>query len=134
MIDKGVTIPMLVHGYSLSPSLQYKDQYAFEVRPMDGSLDIGAFEYATTLSAFDPVAYHINLYPNPSSGAVQVDIDFPSMKKGILQLINLSGVVVMKSTLQSGKNSINTTGLTGNVYFAVFHMDEEVVVRKIIIL
>lgn len=67
-IDKGITINKAARGYSLKPMVQYLDTANFELRPSDGMLDIGAFEFQKPTYIQKTGSHDLFLYPNPVLG------------------------------------------------------------------
>jgi hypothetical protein len=70
-IDAGTDPGFGNDGFDLTPYLQYVDQANTEDRPMDGTIDIGAYEFAGTVPGLrSPVAVQ-------AVGSVNVADDFP---------------------------------------------------------
>lgn len=68
-INAGIVVNQTVGGYALNPAYQYVDPAAYEDRPVNGSLDIGAFEYnSTTSNSGVSILQKLILYPNPIGG------------------------------------------------------------------
>jgi len=69
-IDGGRAVSGRRRGYPLIPAMQYRDDCRAEVRPSDGSPDIGAFERPGLTGLVSPDETVISLYPNPTSGVL----------------------------------------------------------------
>lgn len=133
VIDKGVSVSKAVHGYSLNPSLEYLDQHSFSIRPVNGVLDIGAFEYASPLHTTENSLNNISFYPNPASGFMQIDIDINAVRARRLSLLDLSGKEVLSQALQPGNNIVDISGRPSGLYFVVVTVDREILIRKLYI-
>ena len=133
LVDQGISIAEVVHGYALMPTLQYEDQFSFVSRPLDSSLDIGAFEYDAPLGMNNLSPVRVSLYPNPASSLLHIEVDVETINTGTLQLTNLLGEVIRQVKLLPGKNNIDVSGLSANIYFAVIQIEQEIMIRKIII-
>ena len=133
VIDRGVFVSKLVRGYPLNPSLEYLDQGSFSIRPVNGILDIGAYEYALPLRTSESNQAKCNLYPNPASGLVQIDFDMNGVESARLSIIDLSGKVVLYQELQQGKNTIDISRLVSSVYFVFIPAEHNFLIRKLYI-
>ncbi len=133
VVDKGVDVSKIVHGYSLNPSLEYVDQYSFSIRAINGLLDIGAYEYALPLHIKETGVDGIKLYPNPAAGLVHVDFEINDIQSGHLSLLDLSGKVVLIQALQAGKNTIDLSGRNNGLYFVMMTVGREILIRKLYI-
>ena len=132
-VDQGVNIPVSVYGHALQPVLEYSDTSSFQLRPMDGNLDIGAFEYTSSLGIVETNLSGVTLFPNPASGTVQIDLESDMHTRAGLDIINISGVVVLHRELQQGINSIDISGMEGGIYFAFVITGRETLIRKLVI-
>lgn len=133
VIDKGIFVSKIVDGYPLNPSLEYLDQGPFSIRPVNGILDIGAYEYAPPLRTSESNQVMINLYPNPASGSVQIDFDMNDVESARLSIIDLSGRVVLHQELQAGKNTVDISRLVSSVYFVFIPVKQDFLIRKLFI-
>ena len=133
VIDKGVMLTGSVLGHPLQPILEYKDTCYYTSREVSGTIDIGAYEFATTLATTENSFGEITLFPNPASGAVQILLVEQAYKVSVAQLINNHGVVVRTQKLQPGNNAMDITGLISGVYYILVVLDKHREVRKILI-
>jgi len=132
-VDNGVGLSKTVRGYALNPTLEYLDQQSFSIRPVNGILDIGAYEYALPLNSTESKLTEINLYPNPASGLLQIDFDLNVVHHGRLSLQDLTGKVVLNQVLLPGNNTVDISGRSSGLYFVIITMDQEILIRKLYI-
>ncbi len=88
-----------------------------------------------TISGFsvqDLDKYGINIYPNPTSGRLNVDL-INSVENASYRIISISGKVIDEDSLTETKNIINLSSIHKGLYFIELKLDSNVVVSKIII-
>jgi hypothetical protein len=132
-VDNGVGVSKAVHGYALNPTLEYVDQHAYAARPINGLLDIGAYEYPLPLNTIKSNLADILLYPNPASGSVYVDVELNDVQTGHVSLQELSGKEVLHQALLSGKNQVDISRQCSGLYFVIVTVDQEILIRKLFI-
>lgn len=133
VIDKGAMLAGSVLGHPLQPFLEYQDTCYFASREVTGIIDIGAYEFATTLATAEKTLSDITLLPNPASGSLHILIGEKAYPLAVAHLINNLGVVVRTQNLQPGSNEMDIEGMTSGLYFVMLVLDEHQEVRKIII-
>ncbi len=133
VIDKGVMLSGSVLGHSLQPFLEYQDTCYFTSREVSGIIDIGAYEFATTLATTEKPLSEIALFPNPASGAIHILLGEQAYQLAVAHLINNLGMVVRTQNLQPGNNEVDIVGMTSGLYFVLLVLDEHREVRKILI-
>lgn len=131
LIDKGITLTSVVSGHALLPTLEYEDQSSFVPRSVDGPIDIGAYEFASTLGTITLPSVDINVFPNPASESIVIDVDSDAVKIGDLQMINLLGEIVLHQKLQAGKNEVDVSMLVSTIYFLLIPIGNEISFKKI---
>lgn len=103
--DAGVLINKKIKGYQLQANLMYKDTCQFEKRAYDGKIDIGAFEYAVSVTTFDLNEATIKLYPNPTNGLIFFNQPFENAE---FSLISIDGKPIKKGIIQGNFLDIST--------------------------
>lgn len=105
--------------------------------------DFGAgFKYdfivnKVTATENESAAYIISIYPNPSSDQVILDVTGGFSNHGSLVLYNASGQKLMEEKIErtDGKSShsFSVSGLQKGLYFVHLQLDNQLVVRKLIV-
>lgn len=72
----------------------------------------------------------IQVFPNPSSGVVHVDIPVDG---ATLSIIDLYGKILLTKTGVSRQHTLNFSSLTAGVYFIAIQKDETTVVSKLLL-
>lgn len=88
------------------------------------------------VSATDPLATSVLLYPNPSGGEVSVGIALPSGTDVEVSVLNLLGQVILHRNLGTVQNTATLLDLRDQaegVYFVRVKAGEEVVTRKLVL-
>jgi len=67
-----------------------------------------------------------SLYPNPTKGVLNIDL----LEYSQLQIINLTGELVMYSQLNSGHNTIDVSNLSSGVYFIKMQNEQGIVSQE----
>lgn len=70
----------------------------------------------------------INIYPNPSSGNLNIDID----GEAELKIYNISGQFMGTYVLHAGSNQIDISNFTAGMYFSEVHQNEKVFRQSIV--
>lgn len=109
-------------------------EYTLNVSDNNGcTFTVDMIEIKMTVGLNDPAfAKNIQLYPNPTTGALTVkttDI-YENME---LEIVNLMGQVVKRDFIQSNKDQIDLQGLSAGNYFAKIMIGEEVVIKKVVV-
>jgi len=83
------------------------------------------------------LAGSLSIYPNPSRGKINVQLNAPASTEYVIQINNLIGQTVMSrsGTLSSGRNivSFNLEELNNGIYFISVQVDKQSVMHKIIL-
>lgn len=83
-------------------------------------------------------AIQLNVFPNPSKGQCQIQLDFPRSKQGKLVLLNAKGQqlqVIYEGTFQQGPNqfNINLENFPPGQYAYILHIKPFLISRQIIL-
>jgi len=93
------------------------------------------FSISTSVEEFDSGIF-INMYPNPTTGLVNISVDNLYYTKGKIEVYNsISSLVYMKELKDVDKsiNKVDLSSLTKGIYFVKISIDEEITVKKLII-
>ena len=91
-------------------------QIAFGVSGEAGSymkMDDLAFN-GNVASAEKPADFHLHIWPNPTAGELQIDLD--RAKDWSVELVNLSGQVMKEMTFTGSHLTLETSGLAPGIY------------------
>ncbi|MCG8697514.1 MAG: T9SS type A sorting domain-containing protein, partial [Bacteroidales bacterium] len=78
--------------------------------------------------------FEINIYPNPASDKVTVRFTGSSQDKGIVELFDAMGQLVLKTTVNKQEEiQLDVTDLSSGTYFVRMSKDEKSFVQKLII-
>jgi hypothetical protein len=98
MIDVGTPLVDKIGNYSLTPTYEYHGIAKILVRPADGKIDVGAFEYVKVTTATEDTKLTIRLYPNPARDFVMI----PGLQSDFIEIINVSQAIVYKCKVVGG--------------------------------
>jgi hypothetical protein len=128
-INQGVAINTNVQGYSLIPSLEYKDSCAFATRVVDAKIDIGAYEYSTSLSLQSEINYLFQVFPNPNNGR------FSCIGDATIESIEIINTVGQICFSQNGltSNNIEIEGLSKGLYSLCCKSKGQLQILKIVV-
>ena len=129
VIDGGLSLGT-AGSYSLTPDFAYVHPVNYVDRLINGSLDIGAYEFPNT-SHISSVHNAINVWPNPFNDVVIVNGDLSNMN---VQVLDAGGQVVADYSASSSPITIDLNGLGAGTYFIriASTIYSELSVRKII--
>jgi len=108
-------------------------------RPSEAGIDIGAYEYVSTLDIQDNTGYNnkIEIYPNPVSNQLNILIDEVNYQNYTLKLFNSNGKLVRKVMMNKLKNdsmTIQRKGLISGLYILNIMTDNKVILNKKLIM
>lgn len=91
-----------------------------------------------TIVAIDEIATlsTLNIFPNPTSADVMVDLEMTTANEVTLRVVNTTGQTVINrnlGTIQSDRIQVRTADLTTGVYFMHFTIGTETVSRKLVV-
>ena len=114
--DNGIAVSGSFGGFSLHPVYEYVDTCALTDRPNDGLVDIGAFEYPTILNVKDARQIEAQVFPNPASNELFVDIKNNNSGPLEVSLVSLLGVTVFKKSVLPGHNQLDVSAIVPGLY------------------
>ena len=87
----------------------------------------------STLGVKETTISSLNLYPNPTSKVVYIELSEELSNHGILRLITAAGSIIKEMNINSPKMNLDVSGLSPGVYEAVLFSDNSVVRKKLVI-
>jgi hypothetical protein len=134
-------------------NLNLGSDYFGEAVPNAGVTDIGISEFTgTVLAKFEQNSPEpkMNIYPNPSSGLVNIDIEMgedvasetllesiTDIKRMEVKVVDMQGkTLAAKFIEQSGsiiQEHFDLTGIANGLYFIVFQLADNTITKKLII-
>jgi len=133
VIDAGISISKIIHGYSLQPGLSYVDTCSFETRALEGAVDIGAFEYETPLATKENAWVEFSIFPNPARGYFTIQVSEDPERKIQMQIVNALGEVMRIQNIHAERNTIEVAGWSSGIYFIMLSHNNQIQVRKIVV-
>jgi hypothetical protein len=74
------------------------------------------FRSCESLDIFEGAICHLNLYPNPTSNRITIDI-FPSLLEAEFSIVDIFGKTIFKSHFNNLSQNVNTSEFDNGVYF-----------------
>ena len=87
---------------------------------------------STSVNDMKTLADQLLIGPNPFNEVLSVHLKDNSFKNATVELFNLSGQSVLRSQDINNAININTTGLSGGVYFCVFTNGENCFTKRVV--
>ena len=78
-------------------------------------------------------SFSVIIYPNPASDILNIDLRNSNIEKGMIQLINTLGQVILNESFNSNNVKINTSIITTGSYFVKITSENKQVVKRIFI-
>ena len=77
----------------------------------------------------------VQIYPNPTTGELNIDLDVHAGKPGVAQVFNVLGELVTQERLVAGNMEIHNMRIEGSagVYTVVVQLDEHRIVRRVVV-
>jgi len=77
----------------------------------------------------------VQLYPNPTTGELNIDLDVHAGKPGVVQIFNVLGEIVVQERLVAGEVEPLRTRIAGSsgVYTVVIQLDDRRIVRRVVV-
>jgi len=146
-IDKAQKIAFLTFTNYLTATARYYDAYSGSLLATAALYGQGSAEYSTVKSAWKAVGIPkdsttgitehfqpsgvMQIYPNPSSGKIQIESSFQQEVQGLIY--NSLGAKVMTLTIHRGTNELDLTCLGKGVYFVSYQHGDKRITEKIIL-
>ncbi len=130
-LNAGMAVSGRRRGYPLKPWRQYRDQCGFEARPVNGAIDIGAFERPAPAGISAEMAASLKLYPNPVSDELIIEMPYNG-KITALSVCDAAGKFVLKEEICNSAATIklDVGKLTSGIYQLLITTDHGVAGRK----
>jgi len=92
---------------------------------------VGSFNQSPVAASGDQV----QIYPNPTTGELNIDLDVHAGKPGVVQVFNVLGELVTQERLVAGEVEPLRTRITGSsgVYTVVIQLDDRRIVRRVVV-
>lgn len=133
VIGKGSN-PGAAGSYSLAPVSEYVHNSKKRNRPVNGTIDIGAYEYATATEIHTSDNFHsqLNVFPNPVSS--QLYLSVASTSAGNLILMDALGRILFSETTKEGNTQMNISMIDypAGLYSILFVTANEIIHKKVI--
>ena len=118
-IDAGIDVNLTILGYSLLPTLMYKDTCGFEERVLEGTVDIGAFEYHTPLATHNPPTTGIQLFPNPTQDLFYIQCSDAMESTGLVTVYTYEGAQIESNHIIAGRSTMDVSRWAPGLYIVV---------------
>ena len=83
--------------------------------------------------SYFPQWLDVKIYPNPVKDIINIFTEYDSRWIGkVIDVIDMNGKIVLKTSIKSSNQSINTSRLAPGVYFIRLEKDDEKVMRKFV--
>ncbi|MBA3704346.1 MAG: T9SS type A sorting domain-containing protein [Bacteroidetes bacterium] len=135
VIGKGSN-PGLAGIYSLTPVVEYVHKSGKRNRPVNGIIDIGAYEFPIVTGIAQPLedesASTLAIFPNPVSSKFILSIN--NFNSGTLKIINTLGQILFLEKIEQGNEQmeISMENFPAGFYSAVYETKEKIIYKKII--
>jgi len=92
---------------------------------------VGNFPVAVLAESGD----HVQVYPNPTTGEVNINLDIHAGKPGVIQVFNTLGELVMQERLIAGNPETHNMRISNGagVYTVVIQLDDQRIVRRVVV-
>ena len=98
-IDAGTAIAANVEGFQLIPDKMYKDTCNFEIRIINNSIDIGAYEFNSGSSINEIViSKSFSIYPNPANDLININLTTVNQLQKV-QIYNSNGKLIKEESI-----------------------------------
>jgi hypothetical protein len=122
-------------GFYFSPSLSFDSGIITNVNPSGADLFISKLDLLTiSVTDVDTKTQKINLYPNPATNELTIEVEGNEYYKGDVTLFNILGEVVHFSPGENfgQKKTIDISALSTGIYFVELNIDGTRVIEKLV--
>jgi Putative Ig domain/Secretion system C-terminal sorting domain len=84
----------------------------------------------TSIDQINEQSEGVRIFPNPTSGLINVSLDAFSGKTASIEISNLIGEILLKNTFKNGI-TINLSDKPKGMYILKFQIDNEIIIRKV---
>ena len=95
-------------------------------------IDIGAYEFGSTLGFKNNTKLNYKVYPNPSSGILNIDFD-DEINEVKITIFNALGQVIKSEIPSKSSQTLNLSELVNGIYFVEIKQNNSKQINKIII-
>lgn len=120
-----------VNGYSLTPTKSYKHPLQFETRTNSGVIDVGAYEFNSSLSSQQTEPNNeveVSIYPNPVSDYLLIN---NSTEINRVAVFDLTGKVLNDTSIIA--NKLDVSNLSEGIFIFSFYKDDNLLSSKKIV-
>jgi len=110
----------------------YKDFNYYRIKQVDYD---GEYDYSTVVlvnSMVDLVSLDVNMYPNPASDIVRLEIQGGS-NKGTVDVINVQGTVVKQLEVDGYIISFDVSNFDTGIYFVRYTEGDRKLVKRLVV-
>ncbi len=134
-VNAGVSV-VQYYPIDVFPDFNFLSDIDGKMRPLDGTIDIGAYEYGDGPfvdngeyryddSDTGNAAFYI--YPNPARQEIYIYLQNMSGNNTIIKLVSADGKMMMKKDISLQLNSVDISSLPAGVYFVIVQNDQSVI-------
>ena len=77
-------------------------------------------------------ASNVNIYPNPASDNITIDVSSSLSTHSTLEILNIQGQTILQQQVQQGKTNINISGLAKGVYILKLSSNDKTEVTRFV--
>ena len=106
--------------------------YEVIVTDVNGCTQTMMIDFMTAIN--DPeIVKNIQIYPNPTSDQLFVNIDLPSIENTEIQLFNLDGRLLLNKNISASQNQIelNVSNFANGIYILKITINDEIVTKRV---
>ena len=130
---KGLGTTNEVNQYDFIDDFPFLEKSYYRLKQIDFD---GAFEYSNVIAInYDSSKRNITVFPNPSNGMINLQIDNPSEKNVKIQILNNLGAKIWESELAVNEYNLNRKiEIEENgIYLIIAQIGDETIIEKVII-
>jgi hypothetical protein len=131
VIGKG-SDPGAAGSYTLTPVSEYVHNSTKRNRPMNGTIDIGAYEYVSAMGMNSFATSSLTVFPNPVSSKLQLSIN--SLHPGTVTIANALGQLLFSENMEQGRKlfEISMENYPAGFYFVSYVSIDGAIYKKLI--
>lgn len=102
------------------------------IRIANTTIDIGAYEFGSTLGFENNIKLNYKIYPNPSSGILNIDFD-DAINEAKITIFNALGQIIKNEISTKSGQVFNLSELKNGIYFIEIQQNNSRQINKIVI-